>query len=138
MTGNAELQTVREEIRRADEALVRDLVALGAGAGEPWEAQASARPAFRARVALGVKVAESKFRHNPGRFRPLAAKRDEKGLEQAITDPATEGAVLDRVRRQTLECGGDPAVAERVAALYLNRVIPETKRIQIRRLCEMA
>ncbi len=135
-----DLQRVRDEIRQADEALVRDLVELGAGAGAgaDWERRAAARPSFKFRVDLGVKVAESKFRQSPERYRPLAQARDVKRLNQAITDADMESAVLDRVWRQTLECGGDAVLADRLAVLYRDRVIPETKTVQIRRMIELA
>jgi chorismate mutase len=136
--GADDLQKVREEIGLADEALVRDLVALDDAGSPDWERRAAGRPAFRFRVDLGVRVAESKFRRDPEAYRPLARARDEKGLERMITDARVEAGVFDRVRRQTLACGGSPALAERVAVLYRDRVIPETKAIQIRRLCELA
>jgi chorismate mutase len=133
-----DLQRVRDEIRQADEALVRDLVEQGAGAGPDWERRAAARPAFKFRVDLGGKVAESKFLQSPERFRSLAQARDVKGLDQAITDAAMESAVLDRVRQAALACGGDAVLADRLAVLYRDRVIPETKTVQIRRMIELA
>jgi chorismate mutase len=138
MTINGDLQKVRDEIRLADEALVRDLVALEAAPVPVWERRAMALPAYRIRVSLGVKVADSKFRQDPERYRPLARKHDEVGLEQAITDEAVEAAVLDRVRQQALALGADAGLAGRVADLYRGRIIPETKRFQIRWLFELA
>lgn len=133
---DAELQQVREEIRLADEALVRELAALG-GASEDWIVRAEKLPEFRHRIDLGVKVAETKFRMNPERFRPLAKTRDEKGLAKAITDARMEEAVLERVRKEALACKDDPVLAEHIVALYRDRIIPETKTVQIRRLCGM-
>ncbi len=131
-----ELQKVREEIRLADEALVRELSALS-GLSDVWIARAQELPAFGKRVELGIKVAESKFRRHPERYRLLARARDDKGLEKAITDARMEEAVLERVRNEALACGADGPVADRIVALYRDRIIPETKIVQIRRLQEM-
>ncbi|MFO7535839.1 MAG: hypothetical protein R6X19_09200 [Kiritimatiellia bacterium] len=133
---DAELHQVREEIRLADEALVRELAALGGPAGG-WLDRAEKIPGFRDRIELGVKVAESKFRRHPERYRLLARARDEKGLETAITDARMEEAVLERVRQEALACGADDPVAGRIVALYRDRIIPETKIVQIRRLQQM-
>lgn len=83
---NVELHQVRDEIRKADEELVRELIAPGAG--ERWEL----RPVVARRIALGVRVAECKFGHEPAHYRPLAQARDEQGLARAITDARMEAA----------------------------------------------
>ena len=130
---NIELHHVREEIRKADEELVRELAAASGEAEDGW----TGRPTVRRRIALGLKVAECKFRHEPERFRALARACDERGLERAITDVRTEEAVLERVRKQALACGSDNASAERLVTFYRDQIIPETKTVQIRRLCEL-
>ncbi len=130
---NAELHLVRDEIRKTDEDLVRDLAVGGAAVAVRWEE----RPVVKRRIELGVKVAECKFHHDPDRFRALARVRDTSGLERAITDARMEEAVLDRVRKQVGELGCTPVIASAVAEFYRTWIIPETKKIQIQRLCEM-
>lgn len=134
---DADLVNVRDEIRQADEALVRELVALKAGSDGEWEALAEGRPAFHRRIALGMKVAETKFRMDPARFCSLTRAGDKKGLEQAITDVKTEEAVLERVRQMALALEGGAKAADRISNLYLKRIIPDTKTVQIKRLCDL-
>ena len=127
-----DLHQVREEIRHADEAMVRELTGVPDLSDDGWAARAVAAR----RIALGERVAACKFAREPDRFRALARARDAQGLERAITDLRTEAAVLERVRRQARERGCAEELAERMAGFYRERIIPETKRIQVRLLSE--
>lgn len=131
------LQEVRARIGRADEELVHALADLPAGRTEAeWRAAAERCAAARKRVELGLAVAETKYRLAPDVFGPLARAQDRAGLNRAITDDATERTVLDRARARALKVG-DALLAARVEAFYRDRIIPETKRVQIERLCAM-
>ncbi len=127
---NVELHQVRDEIRHADEAVVRDL----AGATEETDDGWAVRASVRRRIALGKKVAACKFRMEPERFRALAGARNEPGLERAITDTRMEEAVLERIRKQARELECAEALAKRMTDFYRTRIIPETKQVQIRML----
>ncbi len=90
------------------------------------------------RVHFGKFVAESKFRSDPLRFRPLIGRGDALALEEAITDEEVERNVLDRVERkartyiQELQPGGagriEPAIARKI---YSNWIIPLNKKVQV-------
>jgi chorismate mutase len=127
------LHQVREEIRKADEELVRELAAALGESGEGW----AAREMVRRRIAMGGRVAACKFARDPDRYGALARARDVRGLERAITDARMEEAVLERVSKQALDLGCAADAADRIAAFFRDRIIPETKTVQIHRLCEL-
>jgi len=126
--GAAALNRIRERIRDADRALVAALVAAADRTDDAW----LRRAAVRRRIALGREVAVCKFQAAPHRFRALAKSADAAALEGAITDRRVEAVVLARIRRQVRARGGSPDLARRIAGFYRGRVIPRTKRIQIR------
>ncbi len=95
--------------------------------------------ALSRRIHYGKFVAESKSRSDPERILALCRLGDEEGLRTAITDPAVERAVLDRVRlkaqtycRELSVAGGDPKIdPELVVEIYRNWIIPLNKDVQV-------
>ncbi len=91
------------------------------------------------RIHYGKFVAESKCRASPGLFVPLIQARDTAGLLAAITDPAVETAVLERVLRKAHtytrelepEAGFHTVDPETVRDIYARWVIPLNKEVQV-------
>lgn len=98
--------------------------------------------AISRRIHYGRFVAESKYRENPNGFDVRIAEGDEAGLRRAITHPAVEREVVDRVRRKAsaylseLRARGVQAnpEADVVAAFYRDWIIPCNKEVQVRYL----
>jgi chorismate mutase len=90
------------------------------------------------RVHYGQFVAESKYRREPERFNAWIRAGDEAALFQAITDPAMETLVLDRVQRKAVVYGAElmsgpgphSAGPDTIRAIYSRWVIPLNKRVQ--------
>lgn len=92
------------------------------------------------RIHFGKFVAEAKFRQNPDQFVPLIKQADRQALDAAITDPAVERKVLDRLRLKAKTYGTDPDIAanahpkvdaDAVVAMYKDWVIPLTKEVEV-------
>jgi chorismate mutase len=100
--------------------------------------------ALSKRVHYGKFVAESKFRSDPERFSAFCRRGDEAGLRAAITDPAVEGAVLDRVKlkaetycRELSGEGGDAKIDPGIVVeIYRSFIIPLNKDVQVAYLLE--
>lgn len=95
--------------------------------------------ALSKRVHYGKFVAESKFQGDPEVFSGLCRRRDEEGLRAAITDPAVERAVLERVKlkaetycRELSGEGGDAKIdPSLVDEIYRRWIIPLNKDVQV-------
>ena len=97
------------------------------------------------RVHFGKFVAESKFLSSPDSFVPLIKSGDRKAIDAAITDPAVEQKVLERLRMKAEMYGGDPNLnpdaphkidVEGVVAIYRDHVIPLTKVVEVEYLLQ--
>lgn len=97
--------------------------------------------ALSKRIHYGKFVAESKYRQQPDRFHALVARTDRMGLMAAITDPAVEAQLLERVRRKAATYAQEldearPQVVYKVdpelfVRLYREWIIPMTKDVEV-------
>ncbi|MCX7847112.1 MAG: chorismate mutase [bacterium] len=97
--------------------------------------------ALSKRIHYGKFVAESKYRHDPQRFRSLIAQADHEALRSAITDPLVEARLLERVRRKAATYAQElddaqPKVVYKLdpdlfVRLYREWIIPMTKDVEI-------
>ncbi|CRG83853.1 chorismate mutase [Talaromyces islandicus] len=100
--------------------------------------------ALSRRIHFGKFVAESKFQENPEKFVQLIKARDEKGIDEAITNLKVEQKVLERIKMKAQTYGSDPALAEysnkvdadAVVNLYKNIIIPLTKVVEVEYLLD--
>ena len=66
--------------------------------------------ALSRRIHFGKFVAESKFREETEKFVALIRAEDREGLDDAITNPAVEKKVLERLRLKAKTYGTDPSI----------------------------
>jgi chorismate mutase len=103
--------------------------------------------AISRRIHYGKMVAESKFRSEEERFTKLIKDEDRQGIADAITKPAVEKTVLDRLRLKVETYGTDPfhpegskpsnkIDVEAVVSMYKDFVIPLTKEVEIEYLMQ--
>jgi len=102
------------------------------------------------RIHMGKFVAEAKYREDPKGFDLLIREKDAEGIMSRLTYPDQEIKVAERVRLkaavhgQEIEVGGnlDPThpsgegkvfkiEPDLVADLYINHVMPLTKKVQV-------
>ncbi len=87
--------------------------------------------ALARRLALSVHVATRKREAIPPALQEALRSRDPVRVEQAITHPAVEADVLDRVDRRARQKAPRPDVPARIAALYAEWLIPLSRKIQV-------
>ncbi|CAG9937268.1 unnamed protein product [Clonostachys rosea f. rosea IK726] len=103
--------------------------------------------ALSRRIHFGKLVAESKFRSEEERFTRLIKAEDREGIADAITKPAVEKIVLDRLRLKAQTYGTDPFQPEgtkasgkinvdAVVSMYRDFVIPLTKEVEVEYLMQ--
>ncbi|KAL2206470.1 chorismate mutase [Sarocladium strictum] len=103
--------------------------------------------ALSRRIHFGKFVAESKFRSEEERFTKLIQAEDREGIADAITKPAVEKQVLERLRLKALTYGRDPSAPEgteshakinvdAVVSMYRDFVIPLTKEVEVEYLMQ--
>jgi chorismate mutase len=104
--------------------------------------------ALSRRIHFGKFVAESKFRTETERFTALIKAGDRDGIGAAITKPAVELQVLERLRLKARTYGTDPSLGtegqeqqgkinvEAVVAMYKDFVIPLTKVVEVEYLMQ--
>lgn len=103
--------------------------------------------ALSRRIHYGKLVAESKFRSEEARFTALIKAEDREGIAEAITKPAVEKVVLDRLRLKVETYGTDPfhtddgkpptkINVDAVVAMYKDFVIPLTKEVEVEYLMQ--
>lgn len=105
--------------------------------------------------SAGMFVSESKFREHPADFVPHILTPNPRALEQLITKPAVEEALLRRLERKALwygrelDASGEPGPSpdktrieiDQVVRLYRDYIIPLTKDVEVsssaasRRVC---
>ncbi|OPZ26404.1 MAG: hypothetical protein BWZ02_02043 [Lentisphaerae bacterium ADurb.BinA184] len=92
--------------------------------------------ALSKRIHYGKFVAEGKYRRQESALAPLIAAGDGAALCHAITDPAVEAAVLERVERKarnySREVAGEGGedLPDRIREVYRRWVIPLTKDVE--------
>ena len=67
--------------------------------------------ALSRRIHFGKFVAESKFQTETEKFVHLIRRKDQKGIEEAITNKAVEIKVVERIRLKAKTYGTDPSTA---------------------------
>ncbi len=96
--------------------------------------------ALSRRIHYGKFVAESKYRSDPARFDALVRRRDRSALLGAVTDPAVERRVLERVRIKAETygkdvdgslAGGFRIPPGHIVEFYRRWIIPLTKRVEV-------
>ncbi|KAF2755435.1 chorismate mutase [Pseudovirgaria hyperparasitica] len=95
--------------------------------------------ALSRRIHFGKFVAESKFRSETEKFVKLIKAEDREGIDIAITKPAVEVKVLERLRLKAKTYGTDPdnqlrpskINVDAVVAMYKDHVIPLTKEVEV-------
>lgn len=101
--------------------------------------------AISRRVHYGMFVSESKFREHPADFVPHILTPNPRALEQLITKPAVEEALLRRLERKALwygrelDASGEPGPSpdktrieiDQVVRLYRDYIIPLTKDVEV-------
>lgn len=99
--------------------------------------------ALSKRIHYGKFVAESKYREDSDSFDSMIEARAGDALEAAITVPAVEHRLFERVRRKAATYGGELAAAgeyavapDVVAAIYQRWIIPLSKRVEVAYLLE--
>lgn len=103
--------------------------------------------ALSRRIHFGKMVAESKFRSEKERFTAMIKAEDRQGIADAITKPAVEKTVLDRLRLKAETYGTDPfhpdgtkspskIDVEAVVSMYKDFVIPLTKEVEVEYLMQ--
>jgi chorismate mutase len=103
--------------------------------------------ALSRRIHFGKFVAESKFRAETERFTRLIKAEDREGIEAAITKPAVEKQVLERLRLKVQTYGTDPSAGspdipqakinvDAVVSMYRDFVIPITKEVEVEYLMQ--
>jgi len=101
------------------------------------------------RIYYGLFVAESKFRSEPEFFTDLIKHRDEQGLMDAITKPAVEAKIIERVvlkaRTFSQDLTGDAEAdskesykldPEFVGKVFEQYIMPLTKDVEVQYLLE--
>jgi chorismate mutase len=105
--------------------------------------------ALSRRIHFGKFVAESKFRTETDRFTQLIKAGDREGIGAAITKPAVEKQVLERLKLKVQTYGTDPSAngaapdtpqgkinVEAVVSMYRDFVIPITKEVEVEYLMQ--
>ncbi|KAF2152360.1 chorismate mutase [Myriangium duriaei CBS 260.36] len=113
--------------------------------------------ALSRRIHFGKFVAESKFQTETDRFVKMIKAGDREGIAAAITKPAVEKQVLERLRLKAVTYGTDPSIpkkkndnandnnndeqhgkvnADAVVAMYKDHVIPLTKEVEVEYLMQ--
>jgi chorismate mutase len=96
--------------------------------------------ALSLRIHFGKFVAEAKFQTETERFTALIKAEDREGIGAAITIPAVEKMVLERLRLKATTYGTDPSQGvegprkinvDAVVAMYKDIVIPLTKEVEV-------
>ena len=104
----------------------------------------SALQALSKRIHYGKFIAEAKFQANREEYSAMIRARDSQGLMDALTKPAVEVQVLERVRLKASTYGQDPQASaapgaaeefklapDAIMALYRDWVMPLTKEVQV-------
>ena len=92
-------------------------------------------------------MAESKFQSETERFTRLIKDGDRAGIGDAITKPAVEKQVLERLKLKAQTYGTDPSLGinggdqvkinvDAVVAMYKDFVIPLTKEVEVEYLMQ--
>lgn len=103
--------------------------------------------ALSRRIHYGKFVAESKFRSEEEKFTKMIKAEDREGIAAAITKPAVEKQVLERLRLKALTYGKDLSCPEgseshakidvdAVVRMYEEFVIPLTKEVEVEYLMQ--
>ncbi|KAI0997211.1 Chorismate mutase [Podosphaera aphanis] len=101
--------------------------------------------ALSRRIHFGKWVAESKFRAEREKFTKMIQNSDRQGILDAITVPAVELKVLERIRLKTKTYSTDPSVGsdakpkiniDAMVELFQDYVIPLTKQVEIEYLMQ--
>ncbi|CAD6499142.1 BgTH12-04794 [Blumeria graminis f. sp. triticale] len=101
--------------------------------------------AISRRIHFGKWVAESKYLESPEKFNAMIKAKDRRGIEDAITKPAVERQVLDRIRLKSKVYGTDPSIGQdavpkidvdAVVGLYENCIVPLTKEVEVEYLMQ--
>ncbi|POS83132.1 hypothetical protein EPUL_004427 [Erysiphe pulchra] len=97
------------------------------------------------RIHFGKWVAESKFMEDPQSFATMIKAEDRQAIYKAITNPAVERQVLERIRLKCRTYSTDPCESDdpepkinvdAVVAIYRDCVIPFTKEVEIEYLMQ--
>lgn len=101
--------------------------------------------ALSRRIHFGKFVAESKFLTEMEKFTEMIKAGDREGIGAAITKPAVELQVLERLRLKAKTYGTDPSIGaegpgkinvDAVVKMYKDFVIPLTKEVEIEYLMQ--
>lgn len=113
--------------------------------GSAATADVMALQALSRRIHFGKFVAEAKFKADPEGFARMIKANDRAGIEAAITVPAQEAKVLERLRLKAITYGCDPTNldkgelkidVEAVVVMYRDIVIPMTKLVEVNYLMQ--
>lgn len=94
------------------------------------------------RIHFGKFVAESKFRSEEELFTKMIKEQDAKGIEAAITKPAVEAKILDRIEKKAETYGIDPTLRwseksrgkvdpKAIRKIYEDFIIPLTRKVEV-------
>ena len=97
----------------------------------PFSADAACLDALARRLSLSVHVATRKREAVPDALQAALASRDPEQVEIAITHPAVEAEVLARVQARVSDNQGHPDLAQRIARVYTEWIIPLSRKIQV-------
>jgi chorismate mutase len=94
--------------------------------------------ALSKRIHYGMFIAESKYRESTARFDAMIRAGDETALMTAITVPAVEAKLFERVARKAATYGSELANAgeggvdpAKVRAIYERWIIPFSKQVEV-------
>jgi chorismate mutase len=94
-------------------------------------ADAACLDALARRLALSVHVATRKLEALPENLQTAIQDGNPRALEQAITNLAVEDEVLARVKARAADYASRSDIAERIATLYADWIIPLSRKIQV-------
>ncbi len=94
-------------------------------------ADAACLDALARRLSLSVHVATRKREAIPAALQTAIESGNPRRVEQAITHPAVEDEVLQRVKTRVAGQSPDPDLPGRVAAIYAEWIIPLSRKIQV-------
>ena len=113
--------------------LIPNLCAAGSDDGQPscLAADAACLDALARRLALSVHVATRKREALPESLQSALHTGDPVRVEDAITHPAVEAEVLERVRIRARAHAPRVETPDQIAALYAEWIIPLSRKIQV-------
>ncbi len=113
--------------------LLPSLCEPGSDTGQPacLSADGACLDALVRRLALSVHVATRKRESLPAALQEAIRSGDPDAVERAITHPAVEAEVVERVRQQARRRSPPSDLPERMARLYAEWIIPLSRKIQV-------